>query len=216
MTPRNGGLTLIEMMIAVAIIAVLTLLAVPQMDRWQDAQAVKATARTLEGAFSLARSEAIRTGNNHILFFLTDIGGNDLFDAAGNQVPILILDDGRPGSAGQNCAIDGGEPIQGVRIERNVSFGVNSATAAVPIDEGGTAFGGASTFDDGGGGAATWVLFRPDGTPRAVDSACAIGALGSGGGGIYLSNAERDASVVLTPLGGPRVFAWNGGTSTWN
>ncbi len=209
------GFTLMELMLVVGLMGVLVLFAAVRLDRWQDAEAVKSAARTVEGAFAFARGEAIRTGNNHILFLQRDIAGATLNDSAGNQVPILILDDGRPGSAGQNCVIDGGEPIQGVTLEPNVDFGATAATAAVPSDQGGTAFGGVSTFDNGAGGAATWVLFRPDGTPRAVASPCNLGGLGSGGGGIYLSNAERDVSVVLTPLGASRVFAWNGGSSTW-
>jgi prepilin-type N-terminal cleavage/methylation domain-containing protein len=208
--------TLIELIIVVAILAALVLLASLRLGRWQDAEAVKSAARTVEGVFSFARSEAIRTGNNHIVFFLADIGGAALNDLDGDPVPILILDDGLPGSADQNCVIDAGEPIQTVSLENRVGFGVTSSTAKVGIDEGGTAFGGASTFADTGGGAATWVLFRSDGTPRAVDGACAQGALGSGGGGIYLSNAERDVAIVLTPLGASRVFAWNGSNSTWN
>ena len=212
----TSGFTLIEMMIVVTIIAVLLLMAGLRMDRWQDAEAAKSAARTVEGAFSFARSEAIRTGNNHVLFFLTDTAGASLTDASGANVPILILDDGRPGSANQNCQIDAGEPVQGVRLDGNVGFGATSATAAVGIDEGPSPFGGGFSFEDGGGGAATWVMFRPDGTPRGIDNSCAVGMLGSGGGGVYLSNAERDVAVVLTPLGAPRVFAWNGGTSTWN
>lgn len=210
------GFTLIELMVVVVIIGVLVLLVSLRFERWSDAEAVKSSARNVEGAFQYARSEAIRTGNNHIIFFQTDIGGSDLLDASGEQVPILVLNDGRPGSANQNCVIDGGETVQGVRLERNTRFGTTSATAAVPLDEGSSPFAGGFSFRDSDNNPATWVLFRPDGTPRAVNAACDLDDLGSGGGAVYLSNAERDAAVVLTPLGASRVFVWNGGTSTWN
>ena len=49
-----------------------------------------------------------------------------------------------------------------------------------------------------------------------MDAACNVGALGTGGGAIYLSNAQRDVAVVLTPLGAARAQSWNQGTSTWN
>lgn len=212
---RANGFTLIEMVIVVTIIAVIIAMVAVRFGRWQDAEAVKSASRDVEGAFSYARGEAVRTGNNHIIFFQTDIGGAPLVDANGATVPILILDDGRPGSAGQNCVIDPGEPVQGVRLVRNVAFGATAATAKVPMDQGPNPFAGGSTFADTGGAAANWVLFRPDGTPRAVDAACVLGPLGTGGGGIYLSNDERDAAVVLTPLGAARVFAWNEGAAQW-
>lgn len=210
------GFTLIEMMIVIAIVAVVLAMTSVEFGTWQNSEVVMTTARDVEGAFSYARSEAVRTGNDHLIFFQTDISGNPLTDQYGDRVPILILDDGRPGSANQNCQIDAGEPVQGVRLERNVNFGTTKATAKVPIDTGTAPFAGGFSFTNGAGGAATWVLFRPDGTPRAVDTACAQGALGSGGGGVYLSNGARDSAVVLTPLGAPRVFTWNEGSSTWN
>jgi len=209
---RLAGFTLIEVMIAVALIGVLTILAAGKLNRWREAEAAKSAIRSAQGAFSLARSEARRTGNNHIVFFKEDIAGNDLQDADGNQVPILVLDDGRPGSTNQNCNIDAGETIHTIRLDRDVDWGANNATAKVGIDEGNTAFSSGSTFDDSDGNSATWVMFRPNGTPRAVNAACTQGPLGTGAGGIYLKSAMRDAAVVLTPLGATRMFVWGGGT----
>jgi prepilin-type N-terminal cleavage/methylation domain-containing protein len=212
----DSGFTLIELMVAIAVVSAVILLVATRVDRWRDIEAVKSAARNVEGAFSYARAEAIRTGNHHVVFIRTDIAGNPLEDADGNRVPILILDDGRPGSADQNCEIDAGETFEVVRLERGVTFGATAADVPVPHDEGGSPFAGGSSFSDTGGNPADWVLFRPDGMPRSIDNACAVGSLGSGGGGVYLSNAERDAAVVLTPLGAARVFAWNSETDQWH
>jgi hypothetical protein len=149
------------------------------------------------------------------VFFGSDIAGNALVDADGNRVPILVLDDGRPGTAGQNCLIDAGEPTQPFQLERGVAFGPRAATAKVPIDEGTEPMAPGWSFSDGTVNPANWVLFRPDGTPRPATSACVMGSLGKGGGGIYLSNAERDGAIVLSPLGASRVFTWNGENSQW-
>ena len=127
-----------------------------------------------------------------------------------------MLDDGRPGSANQNCAIDAGETIQPIRIEPGVGFGVTVASAASAIDEGTGPYATGSSFVDSASNPATWVMFRSDGTPRAVDGACSSGALGTGGGAIYLSNAQRDVAVVLTPLGAARTQSWNEVSSSWN
>ena len=215
-SPRNeatwlAGFTLLEIVVGFGLIAALTLLGASKLSGLRAAEEVKSSARSAQGAFSFARSEARRTGNNHIVFFKQDIAGNDLLDAGGNQVPILVLNDGRPGSANQNCVIDAGEPIRPRRLSSSVDWGANDATAKVGIDEGNSAYGGGSTFEDSGGNPATWVMFRPDGTPRAVNAACTQGPIGSGGGGIYLKSPVRDAAVVLTPLGATRVFVWGGG-----
>jgi prepilin-type N-terminal cleavage/methylation domain-containing protein len=213
----RNGFTLIELIVVLAILAVLIVLASFEFGDWREVEAARAATRSVEGAFSFARGEAIRTGNNHIVFFQQDIAGNPLTDGSGNTVPILVLDDGRPGSANQNCAIDAGETIQPIRIERGVDFGVAQATAQVPIDEGAGPYATGSSFlDAAGGNPATWVMFRSDGQPRSVNAACASGALGTGGGAIYMSNPQRDVAVVLTPLGAARAQTWNGGTSTWN
>ena len=212
----NHGFTLIELMIVLGIGVVLIALASVQFEEWREVEAARSATRSVEGAFSFARGEAVRTGNNHLVFFQVDIAGNPLTDGSGNAVPILILDDGRPGSANQNCAIDAGETIQPVRIERGVDFGVTAATAAAAIDGGAGPFATGSSFVDSGGNPATWVMFRSDGTPRAVDAACTAGALGTGGGGIYLSNQQRDVAVVLTPLGAARSQTWSKDSSSWN
>jgi prepilin-type N-terminal cleavage/methylation domain-containing protein len=211
---RSAGFTLIEIVIGVALISVVTVLGASKLSSWREAEAVKSAIRNAQGAFSFARSEARRTGNVHIVFVQQDIAGNDLLDAEGKRVPILVLDDGMPGSANQNCAIDSGEPTHPVRLVSGVTWGVNDATAKVGIDGGNSAYASGSTFDDSDGNPATWVMFRPDGTPRAVNSACSQGPIGSGAGGIYLRSPMRDAAVVLTPLGATRVFVWGGGTWT--
>ena len=40
--------------------------------------------------------------------------------------------------------------------------------------------------------------------------------MGSGGGAVYLSDGNRDLAVVLTPLGGSRVHAWDAAQAVWS
>lgn len=211
----RSGFTLIELVIVVAIVAAFVVIAAMQFDGWRDVEAARSAARSVESAFSYARGEAIRTGRNHLVFIQNDTAGNALNDADGNVVPLLVLDDGLPGSPNQNCVIDAGEAIQPVQIERGVEFGVNAATATSALDEGTGDHTTGSSFVDSSGSDASWVMFRSDGTPRAVDAACTVDALGSGGGAIYLNNPERDVAVVLTPLGSARVQTWHAGSSAW-
>jgi type IV fimbrial biogenesis protein FimT len=113
---KSGGFTLIEIMVVVGIIAVLAAFTTIQMGEWLANQRVKAAARSAADAFQLARSEAIRTGNNHIVFFgspgSTDPAGTALTGSAGTWGPILVVNDGPPSTA--NCKIDGGEATRGI------------------------------------------------------------------------------------------------------
>jgi prepilin-type N-terminal cleavage/methylation domain-containing protein len=218
------GFTLIEIMVVVGIVAVLATLTTLEMGEWLRNQRVKAAARSAADAFQLARSEAIRTSRNHIVFFGspgdTDPAGTALVGSDGSWVPILIVDDGPPTTA--NCQIDAGEATRGIRPADDVQWGVSSATVKVPDDPGKAPFSppqaSGRTFADPANNAVNWVLFRPDGIPVSFSfssGTCAqISGTGSGGGGLYITNGERDYAVVLSPLGSARVYLWTG--SGWS
>ena len=66
---RAQGFTLIEIMVVVAIIGIAAGIAVPQLQHLMANQRLQGAVRSISDAFVLARSEAIRTGNTHIVFF---------------------------------------------------------------------------------------------------------------------------------------------------
>jgi len=206
---RKTGFTTVELAVVLAIVGIIVALAAPLTTGWSERQRLRDSARTVANAFSYARGEAIRTGNIHAVYFLNDADGNALAS------PLVVLDDGAPGTAGQNCDIDPGEPIVQFFLDQGVNPGVTQATAKVPTDPGPGGLG-ASTFEDAGGNPATWVLFRPEGTPLAFSSDCTTGAVGTGGGAIYLSNGDRDVAVVVTPLGSTRVHSHGRGAGSWS
>ena len=104
-----------------------------------------------------------------------------------------------------------------------MSWGVTHATGPAPGDANGATFAAPQaighTFIDPAGNPANWVLFRPDGLPVVFTGAfpdCGvIGPTGTGGSAFYITNGKRDYSLVLTPLGGVRVHAWNEKTNQW-
>ena len=211
----RDGFTLIEMMVAVAIAAALVAMAIPGMASWTANQRAKAAIRTIANLLSHARSEAIRTGNNHIVFVQTDAQGNPLIDAGGVAVPGLVVNDDQPGGPNQNCVIDAGESVGRLPPEVGVAWGVANASARVATDFGAGAIGTGSSFTEPDNDPATWVLFRPDGVPVSFTPACTLGGIGSGAGAFYITNGQRDYAAVLTPLGGVRVHAWNEGAGQW-
>ena len=204
-------------MIVIAIIAIATALALPSMGIRSSNQRLRDSVHTVDSVLSVARSEAVRTGNIHLVFFGSDTAFNPLIDPEGLTVVMLIVDDGLPGSGNQNCLIDANEAIVGysLPVEGDVTPGITNATLKAPSDGGSTPFGGPATFSDAGGAPASWVMFRPDGTTRAFSNDCSQGAIGSGAGAIYLTNGDRDAAVVLTALGSSRVHSWQKDSATW-
>jgi prepilin-type N-terminal cleavage/methylation domain-containing protein len=216
---RSQGLTLIEVMVVIAIIGVMSALALPSFRTFFDDQRLKQAARGVADAFSLARTEAIRTGRSHIVYFQQDPTGAVLRDAAGTTVPVMVVqdDDGTGPLPAPNGQVDVGERRIPVPAVLGVNWGVTFATAAAPGDTGLTAsFATGRTFRTPGLAAARWVVFRPDGVPRAYSTApYTEGSVGTGGGAIYLTNGRRDYAVVLTPLGGVQVNAWNQTLGQW-
>ena len=221
---QHGGFTLLELMIAVAIVGFVAALAMPGWRQFQTNQRLRDVTRGGANMVHTARSQAIATGNNHILYLATaggtDACGNPLVDAQGNPVPMLILDDGPPGP-GANCCIDGGERVltepvfTRPGVMNNVNWGATFAAAAAPGDGGGGDYTTGSTFTDANGNQARWVMFRPDGIPVGFTAACVTGQIGSGAGGVYVTNASRDYAVVVTPLGGAHVRGFERGAGAW-
>ncbi len=215
---RRAGVTLIELAGVRGIVGVLMRIAAPIFVRWQDDQDAKRAARGIADLLMLARSEAIRTGDQHVVFFgppgSQDPAGTNIQDSGGNYVPVLVLDDGPAATA--NCRIDGGEAIEVIQPIDGLAWGVAAATAQAPNDNGTAAFAppqsSGSTFADPTGTAQSWLLFRGDGMPVVFSGSggnCGnVGSTGTGGAAFYLTNGKRDYSVVLSPLGSVRVHAW--------
>jgi prepilin-type N-terminal cleavage/methylation domain-containing protein len=212
------GVTLVEIAIVLGIIGVMLAVAVPSLNRWQDDQRAKAAARDVADLLMLARGEAVRTGDQHVVYFgapgYTDPAGTAVVGPAGTYVPMLVLNDGPPATA--NCRIDAGEASESFPAADGLNWGLSLATTRAPDDTGAAAFAppqaSGSTFQDPAGNAVSWLLFRPDGIPVVFTAAggnCGVvGVTGTGGAAIYLTNGRRDYSVVLSPLGSVRVHGW--------
>ncbi len=137
----RAGMTLVELMLVVGVMGVLLALAVPNIGEWAGNQRTKEAARSLSNAMLVARTEAIRTGNNFIVFFgdpgTTDPAGT-LVTYNGQWVPVLVIDDGAPTAS--NCVIDAGERFLGITQLQDVVWGVTEARAAVATDTGAAPF----------------------------------------------------------------------------
>lgn len=209
--------TLIEMMVVVAIVGLLAAVALPAWRDMQGDQRLRAAARGVGDAIDYARSRAVLQERNHILYLgttaSTDVCGNDLVDADGDRVPLLVMDAGAPGAL--DCCLDAGERVLSEEAEPGVSWGVTFAGAAPAEDVGAGDYSTGSSFADPAGGQARWILFRPDGVPVAFDAACDAGATGTGAGGVYVTNGHRDYAVLLSPLGAVKLRSYERSGGSW-
>lgn len=217
MVRGRAGVTLLELMVVVAILGIAAAMAVPGIVSWSDDERLKGAARAVADAFTLARSEAIRTGDQHLIVFALGLGATQ---------QIQVINDGPVATA--NCTIDAGEVVHSVPGVNGVAWGTSTGAAngaAAPGDTGVAAASAAtgSTFTDAtmaAANVATWVLFQPDGMPRTFTQgagACAaIGTAGQGGGGIYVTNQKRDYGIVLQALGTAKVHKWNPVATAWS
>ncbi|MCA9512469.1 MAG: prepilin-type N-terminal cleavage/methylation domain-containing protein [Myxococcales bacterium] len=225
------GITLVEIVIGLAIIGIIASMGFARFNGWIDAQHARGAARDIADAFTLARTEAIRTGNPHVVLFgitaLTGVDGaglpvdplgTPLQNDPGEMAPIVVVND-----ANGNCSIDPGETTVPFPAKPNINWDVSTATVRAPNDTGGVALGTGSTFASPANPATPipFVLFRAgDGVPvaftgSAVTGCGTIGTTGSGSGSIYVTDGKRDYATTLAPMGGVRVHTWDSGTNTW-
>jgi prepilin-type N-terminal cleavage/methylation domain-containing protein len=225
-TRRPGaGFTLIEMMIVVALVGILAAASSPLVNGFFLNIRAKAAARSVADAFRMARTDAIRTGQPHIVFFsaaaagdppATDPAGTALGadPSTGGPFPILILRDNAAGAS--NCQIDPGEVTRTIAAQKDIAWGSAVSAGSVPSDDTGLVdHSTGSSFKTAAGAGITWVMFLGNGLPVTFDTACNVGTVGSGGGAIYLTNGQRDYAIVMSPLGAVHVHAFEMGAAQW-
>jgi len=213
---RQAAFSLLEVVIVMILIAIGSAAAAPMVGRWNEKQNFKSAGREAASLIGYARSQAVRTGDVHVVFFDTDAQGNGLTDSNGDPVPMLVLNDGVPGSANQNCKIDGGEPTRTLNGITGVSWGLTSTAGKVGTDNGDGNHADGWSFEDPDGNDSNWLLFRPQGVPFSFAPDCDLGDSGSGGGAIYFTDGKGDQAVVITPLGSVRVHVWRNSVTAWS
>jgi prepilin-type N-terminal cleavage/methylation domain-containing protein len=219
---RREGFSLLEVMVAAAILGIIALIGGIAMQSSLGEGRAKGAVRNFADLLMLARTEAIRTGDVHVVFFGQDAEDNALTGAGGQPAAALLIRD-----ADDDGKVDAGEKIASVNVDDTGSLSWGSAHAAAgsnqaPNDNPAATFPETDTdflccsFTEPDGDPARWVLFRPDGMPRAFSvSPLSEGDVASGNGAVYVTSGARDYAVVLAPLGGVRVHAWARGATAW-
>lgn len=103
---RSGaaGFTLVELMIALAVLAILMMIAAPSFEMVRNSSRLAAQANELVSAIQLARSEAVRRGQRVVM--CRSENGNACAGAGGNWAGWLVFAD-----ANGNGSVDAGEEL---------------------------------------------------------------------------------------------------------
>jgi type IV fimbrial biogenesis protein FimT len=185
--PRSArGFSLIELLITLAVFAVLARLASPQYAAWVANQRIRAAAESVYNGLQVARQESVRR-NGRVLFQLTDAAGSSAWRICPVGPGTLICDPAKPLIQTR----DG--------TEESGTAQVGASTAAATIVAG--AF--TSPIAPAVGMPAS-VMF--DSFGRTVVSAGLANAVRFDFRNVALSGTnERRLVVVVTPAGSPRL-----------
>jgi len=127
-----AGFSIIELVVVMAIMGAVIMVTMPSVSRWFENQELKGAVRSAADLLLLARSEAIRSGNPHVIFFGVDPDSTMMTNPDGGFAPLLAVNDGPSTTA--NCRVDGGEASEYIPAPDGVTWGVSTATAKVPTD----------------------------------------------------------------------------------
>ncbi len=204
------GFTLVEVVVTMALIAVLIAIALPNLTSYQLRQDARGRTQQIADALSTARADAIREGNQHFVLFHTPTTGS-----------LTIVDDDN-----NNWLADAGEET--IVIDRSIWTNARvtpygelanpPAATTVPEDFAGTIplaplVTVGTTFPIDNVTSAAAVGFNSRGVPVDLDNDT---VWGSGQGSFYITDNETSVyAVTLLPLGATRLRAYRSADDTW-
>ena len=101
--PNRRGFTLVELLVAIALISILLGLAVPSFSDWLESSRLKQSARDVLNAFQTARLEAIKHNTFVSLSFTAGAGTSGVVE--------IFIDDGSGGGTAGNCTRENCETV---------------------------------------------------------------------------------------------------------
>lgn len=173
---REHGVTLIELMVGIAVFAVLLAIAAPNFQSMTASSRLTSSSNELLGSLQQARALAIRTGTRVTVCKSTTGTQCNTTNSVGWHNGWLVFQDTT--RSGANASVDTGETI---------------STRIPALHPGATIAGSTSVIN--------YVSFAADGRPRMMDGTVQSGTLRLCDPGNSLANNSRARDIVLTPTG---------------
>lgn len=165
---REKGLTLAELVIAMAILAILAVAMIPGLGSWLDHNRIKGAARDIGSGFRLAQMTAVQRNRTCRVRFDKNNRTVTVFVDAGDTLRTIDLDEYRAEFDTSKGGGDGLDFVDGG--DSNVDVDYN--TRGIPSDEQGAPLTppggqeGQRVFLQSGGGRGYWVEVTPVGSIR--------------------------------------------------
>jgi type IV fimbrial biogenesis protein FimT len=118
---KTSGFTLMELMVTIAIIAILSAIAIPNFIAWVPKFKLGGGCRDVLAILQKTRVQAVKDNTNYVLMFDT-----------GNESYTAFLDDGAgtPANSG-NGVLDGGERVL---VQKTLANGIDISATTLPGD----------------------------------------------------------------------------------
>ncbi len=203
----------IEWVLGLIVASLLAVAAIPGIKPIETVALDNPTVRGVEGLLSLARDEAIQTGDDHIVFFGQAEGAPVAIGGVPSDVMAWLIRD-----RDANGLASKAEYVASVPVDARgaVVWGSGFATHPATGDVART-INGPLSFSSGSTEAVdSGLVFRRDGVATVLNSTTAAGSTRASGAGIvYLKSATRDYALVLSPWGDIDVQVWDNFSLSW-
>ncbi len=201
----------VEWFLGLAVALLLAVAAIPGIQPTPHRDLAAATVWEIEGLLRLARDEAVRTGEDHIVFFEPGNRGAPVTNDRGAPVMALLFrdrdGDGRPSESEYIASIPA--DTDGI-VRWGSALATRPAAGDITVQLHDPLGFGRSDVQVREGG----VIFRSDGAPHSAGSS--VGSAGdSGAGTVYLRGPTRDYAVVLSPWGDVELQVWDTRSQAW-
>lgn len=157
--PRKRGFTLVELLIAVAVLGILTALALPSFTQWIANTKIRSTTESILAGFQLARTEAVRRNGSVQVVLGTNTGWTVTHVASGDviqtrpategsdKISLVITVGGAPVAAGGTGTVSfnglgrvaNATPITQVLVDSTAIAAASSRELQIRINAGGEA-----------------------------------------------------------------------------